>query len=211
MSGAEFAFVMGILSGTITVVDSIVRIYISAKRNRMPQAFRDAALKIPFFQETLKAMEHQLVEYHISRGGITSDVKGILQHCKANVEDLEVKFRRSIPQPCASRIRRIIMSARAHRDGEQVAKLTKWILDDIQLLGQRLAIQTQLRTELTSAVSSLSSSSPTSCSDVCTSYRQAHRYPHAHSTSGDQNLVFGSGVLYVGCNQIFNLVSQSQR
>ena len=209
MSGAEFAFVIGVLSGTITVVDSVFKIYSSARNNTIPQTFRDAALKIPFFKETLKGVEKRMTECHVTQEH-TLDVKDIIQNCKGNVGLLEWKIRQGIPRPYASRISRFITSARAHRDSERVMKLTKGILEDIQLLGQWLAIQPQVETELresTSTDNSLSSSIPSSYCGDATDFHPVHRTLHIHSRPGERNFISGSGAVYIGSRQIFNSTS----
>ena len=202
MSGAELAFVIGVISGTITIVESIVDICGRSRNQDFPEAFCDQAQKLPFIRETLIEIEKRLSGCSQNESSIDA-LQQIVQSCHKKLSLLETIFSRNIPEPNASRIGRLVMSVRARRQGSRATQLTKDVLDDVQLLAHRLAAQAVTERQVPETEAIIISTSSTTDTRLRSIHRGCGRQ-NTHSISGDQNISLGAGTLYIAEHQIFN-------
>ena len=212
MSGTEFSLIVGLVSGTITIVDSIVKICSQARKGGLPNGFRDIAQKLPLIRETLRVVEERLTDdipTDLPRGAIEE----FAQDCKNKVTHLELVCSKCISEPCTSRLDRLVTSAKAHLQSAKVVSLTKDLLEHVQLLAQLLAIQEPSRKQIQEIETAIKKLSPRAYSTGL-QHNAAGNYTrivhlgrgtqNIHSSSGDQNVILGSGIQYIGHEQLFS-------
>ncbi len=138
MSGAEFSFVIGLVSGTITVLDTLVKAFKAAQHGCAPEAFGEVTERLSLVQETLRAVERRMAESGPDDEPDTN-LRPVIQSCRTKVGKLQVILDKSVPQPSASTARRCIVALRAHSRAQSVGKLARAVLEDMQLIAQRQA------------------------------------------------------------------------
>ena len=147
MSGAEAGLVVGLISGTIALVDATKKVYDAAKDQLgLPAAFREVAQRLPLVQTILGNAKVR------AEGGQVDDeaskaAKSILEPCKSRVKKLEEIFRKVIPQEGGSRLDRYYKAARTLGKDGKVETLMKGILDDLNLLSVQCGMETGVHVE----------------------------------------------------------------
>lgn len=130
MSGAE---VIGVISGVIAIVDATVKIYNAANdASGIPEAFRDAALRLPLVRKTLQTVSENNDSIPDEEWCVA--IKPIVQRCKDRATQLEEIFKDVVPQADASRMERYVLASRTWGKRDTVESLMKGILEDVQLL-----------------------------------------------------------------------------
>ena len=204
MSGAEVVAAIGIVSGIITIVDSIIKVCNSTKAGNLPPSFRGMARKLPLVQETLRAVEKRLTEHHHDKQTFTS-IADVLHNCESDISILDSIFKQSIPQQNTSKLNRIRSIARPHGQRDRVAALAKGMLEDVQLLTQRLTVQEAAAKHIqdVSARAKGRSNGEETANSYYTISHYGSGYQNIHSGSEKQNLVLGSVAQYNRNNQVF--------
>jgi hypothetical protein len=164
MSGAEAALVVGLISGTIAIVDATKKVYDAAKDQQgLPAAFREVAQRLPLVQNILGNAKVR------AEGGQVDDkaskaAKSILEPCKSRVKKLEEIFQKVIPQEGSSRLDRYYKAVRTLGKGGKVETLMRGILDDLNPLSVQYGMETgdhvEKLKEALKAVSALEPSVP---------------------------------------------------
>jgi N-terminal domain on NACHT_NTPase and P-loop NTPases len=182
MSGAEGSLIIGLISGTIAIVDATKKVYDAAGNAAgLPQAFREVAIRLPLVLDNLK-----LAEQDVQASSLTAEQsdakKGVLEACKEKALHLEDIFKKVMPAADASRLDRYYKAVRTIGKGKSVEELMEGILKDLEvLIGSQIA-------ELSEAIKQLSIMEPSIPSSVFD-----HGSQYTNSGSGPQNVHEGSG------------------
>jgi hypothetical protein len=162
MSGVEAAgLVIGLISGTIAIVDATKKIYDAAKDQQgLPAAFREVAQRLPLVQNILNNAKARAddgqVDDEASRGATS-----ILEACKGRAQKLEEIFRKVVPQEGGSRLDRYYRAARTLGKDSKVEMLMKGILDDLNLLSVQFGMETEVHIQkLEEAIKTVSALEP---------------------------------------------------
>ena len=104
MSGAEAAFVIGLISGIIAIVESTKKVYDAAKDDKgLPKAFREAAQRLPFVNHILGIVEGK-VKGNSPDEALYETMEPVLGACKEKTMRLQEVFEKCIPDAKASTI-----------------------------------------------------------------------------------------------------------
>ncbi|KAH0538358.1 hypothetical protein FGG08_005053 [Glutinoglossum americanum] len=203
MSGAEAGLVIGLISGTIAIIDAIKKVYDAAKDQQgLPAAFREVAQRLPLVQHVLgkaKARaEGRQVDDEASKAA-----KSILEPCQKRAEDLEKIFQKVIPQEGDSRLDRYYKAASTLGKGGKVETLMNGILNDMSLLSVKCGMETEdLVKELKEAMKAMSALDPSVPDHI---FDKKASFTNINSGSGFQNIMndvrnenSGSGILFAG-------------
>lgn len=160
MSGAEIGLVLGLISSTITVVETCKNLYEAAHdTGGLPEAFRRVSENIPLVMEILliskKLQEQDERNYRKSQDvrakrsiERTSEVvKDVMAGCKDNAEMLQAIFDKVLPGDQSSFMQRYLSAARTAKPGrkQKVEDLMKQILTKLQLLHSWEALRGAIR------------------------------------------------------------------
>ena len=133
MSGAEACLVIGLISGIITVLDTVAKVSNAVKdESGLPVSFREIDQRLPLIQDILRTAEERLT-------GCPPDEKSCkaltvpLDGCKKKAVQLENIFQKAI-RPNSSRLGAYHTAMLTVGNGNKVLVLMKGILEDIQLL-----------------------------------------------------------------------------
>ena len=208
MSGAEAGLVLGLISSTITIIDTIVKVYNDVKdAGGIPITFREITRRLPLIRNTLG-----IAEAHITKGSLDGEsgraIKPIVEGCKDKALRLEIMFRKVVPQANISGLDRYRIAIRALGKGNQVEALMKGMLEDVQLLAGNYAIKASTEAEverLVKAIEELSAMPPSLSKD--TPGDSINNYGsgtlNANAGDGTQNNNTGSGKQFIGEKQYF--------
>ncbi|MCJ1334539.1 hypothetical protein MMC10_011251 [Thelotrema lepadinum] len=211
MSGMEFPLVIGIISGTATIIDSIVKICSEARKGTLSKTFRNTAQRLSLIRETLRVIEKRVTD-DVSTDVSSGAIEEFVRDCKDKVDHLELACEKCIPEASASRLDRLLASTRAHAQSAKVVSLTKELLENVQLLVQRLAIHEPPRNQLQdieTAIETLQSQAWSTglqhkAAGIHTrTVHYGYGSQNVHNNPGDQNIVLGTGAQYVGHTQVF--------
>lgn len=90
MSGAEAGFVVGLISGVISIIEATKTVYDTAKDAKgQPEAFRQVAARLPLVIEILHSAEGRT---HTLDETAQEALEPILESCKAKAENLKKIF-----------------------------------------------------------------------------------------------------------------------
>lgn len=150
MSGAEAIAVLGLISSIIAIVGGTKQVFDAATNTEdLPEAFREAASRLPIVTNILNNSKQHIQEADISDDSCKG-VKHIVDACEKKAKKLDDLFRKVIPGDGASRRERYISAVKTLGKGNEVEKLIKGMLEDIQLLAceHGLKIATKAQQEL---------------------------------------------------------------
>ena len=132
MSGAEAGFVVGLISGVISIIEATKTVYDAAKDAKgQPEAFRQVAARLPLVIEILhsaKARAQALDET------AEEALEHILKSCKAKAEKLQEIFQKVIRKDDNKWYDRYKKALGTLGKGDKVECLMEGILKDIQVL-----------------------------------------------------------------------------
>lgn len=94
MSGAEAAFVIGLISGTISIIEAIKTLYDAAKDTEgQPEAFRQVAARLPLVIKILRSAREMAQSLDETA---QDELEPILESCKTKAEKLEKIFKKVV-------------------------------------------------------------------------------------------------------------------
>ncbi|KFZ24680.1 hypothetical protein V502_00841, partial [Pseudogymnoascus sp. VKM F-4520 (FW-2644)] len=190
MSGAEASFVVGLISGVISIIDATKTVYDAAKDAKgQPEAFRQVAARLPLVTEILhraKAKTGALNET------AQDPLEHILKSCKGKAEKLQEIFQKVIRKDDNKWYDRYKKALSTLGKGDKVETLMGEILKDVQVIAceklEGTASSAQLKT-LEEAIREMKEM-PSSLTD------EAGTVAQTHSGSGDNIGHSGSGSIY---------------
>jgi hypothetical protein len=132
MSGAEAAFVVGLISGVISIIEATKTIYDAAKDTKgQPEAFRQVAARLPLVIEILHSSE---VKAQALDETAQEALEPILESCKTKAEKLKKIFQKVIRKDDDKWYDRYRKALGTLGKGDKVECLMEGILKDIQVL-----------------------------------------------------------------------------
>jgi len=142
MSGAgEAALVIGLISGTIAIIEAVKEVYDAAKDVKgLPEDFRAVAQKLPLVNYNLRLIEGKIKESSLDEESCDA-MELIITTCEEKATRLRVIFAKCIPDAKASTIQRYRKALHTLGKDRQVEVLMKGILEDVQLLAGNSAIK----------------------------------------------------------------------
>ncbi|MCJ1431036.1 hypothetical protein MMC27_000386 [Xylographa pallens] len=134
MSGAEAIVILGVISAVLSIIDGTKQVYDSAKDARgLPEAFREVAGRLPIVRSILESAKQ-----HIDKGDIGEDsckgAKHVVKACEIKAKKLDDLFHSAIPADGTSDLKRYYKAVKTYGKGNEVEKLMKKMLEDVQLL-----------------------------------------------------------------------------
>jgi DNA-directed RNA polymerase subunit F len=190
MSGAEAAFIVGLISGVISIIDATKKIYDAAKdAEGQPEAFRQVAARLPLVIEILHSAEERARALNETA---QEALEHILKSCKANAEKLQEIFQKVIRKNDDKWYDRYKKAVATVGKGAKVERLMGEILKGIQVITceklEGTATSAQIK-ELEEAIKEMKGM-PSSLID------EAGTVAQTHSGSGDNIGHSGSGNIY---------------
>ena len=191
MSGAEAGFVVGLISGVISIIEATKTVYDAAKDAKgQPEAFRQVATRLPLIIQILHSAEEKA---RVLDDTAQEALEPILESCKAKAENLKKTFQKVIRKDNDKWYDRYQKALGILGKGGKVEYLMEGILKDTQVLTcERLmgtATDAQVK-ELQEAITEMKEM-PSSLTD------QAGGVVQTHTGSGDNIGHWGSGVLNI--------------
>lgn len=192
MSGAEATFVVGLVSGVISIIDATKKIYDAAKdAEGQPEAFRQVAARLPLVIEILHSAEAKTRALNETA---QDPLEHILKSCKAKAEKLQEIFHKVIRKDDDKWYDRYMRALSTLGKGDKVESLMGEILKDVQVIAceklEGTATDDQLK-KLEEAIKEMKEI-PSSLTD------EAGTVTQTHSGSGDNIGHSGSGNIYAG-------------
>src|SRR5271170_1325665 len=97
MSGAEAGFVVGLISGVISIIEATKTVYDAAKDAKgQPEAFRQVAARLPLVIEILHSAKARAQALDETAEEAEEALEHILKSCKAKAEKLQEIFQKVI-------------------------------------------------------------------------------------------------------------------
>jgi F0F1-type ATP synthase delta subunit len=192
MSGAEAAFVVGLISGVISIIEATKTIYDAAKNAKgQPEAFRQVAARLPLVIEILHSTE---AKARALKETAQDPLEHILKSCKAKAEKLQEIFQKVIRKDDDKWYNRYKRALSTLGKENKVEALMGEILKDVQVIAceklEGTANNAQLK-KLEEAIKEMKEM-PSSLIE------EAGTVAQTHSGSGDNIGHSGSGNIYAG-------------
>jgi hypothetical protein len=185
MSGAEAGFVVGLISGVISIIEATKTVYDAAKDAKgQPEAFRQVAVRLPLVIEILRSATEKIQSLEET---VQEALEDIVKACKSKAERLYEIFQKVIRKDDNKWYDRYKKALGTLGKGDKVECLMEGILKDIQVLVcQRLigtATDAQVK-ELQEAIKEMEempSSLPDEAGDAGDFYKSSfERFPSPH-------------------------------
>lgn len=199
MSGAEAAFVVGLISSVIAIIEATKTIYDAAKDTKgQPEAFRQAAARLPLVIEIL----HRAAEKAQTLDETAQEaLEPILESCKRKAEKLDKTFQKVIRKDDDNWYDRYKKAIGTLGKGDKVECLMEGILVDIQLLAcdeklMGIATETQMK-GLEDGIEEMKGM-PSSLQDETRSVTQNHH------GSGNNIANTGRGAMHTGNGDLYH-------
>jgi hypothetical protein len=192
MSGAEAGFVIGLISGVISIIEAAKTVFDAAEDAKgQPEAFRQVAARLPLVIEILRTAKERALALDDTA---QEALEPILESCKAKAENLNKIFQKVIRKDDDKWFDRYKKALGTLGKGDKVECLMEGILKDIQLLAYEklmgIADETQAK-ELEEGIKEMKEM-PSSLQEETGGINQNH------SGSGDNIAHRGSGNIYAG-------------
>jgi hypothetical protein len=192
MSGAEAGFVIGLISGVISIIEAAKTVFDAAKDAKgQPEAFRQVAARLPLVIEILRSAKERVLALDDTA---QEALEPTLESCKAKAENLNKIFQKVIRKDDDKWFDRYKKALGTLGKGDKVESLMEGILKDTQLLAYEklmgIATETQAK-ELKEGIKEMKEM-PSSLPEETGSLNQKH------SGIGDNIAHRGSGNIYAG-------------
>ena len=191
MSGAEASFVVGLISGVLTIIKATKTVYDAAKDAQgQPEAFRQVAARLPLIINILDAAGKRA---HTLDETAQEALETLLEACKVKAEALQKIFRKVVRKDddkWYDRYKKAVVGTLGKQS--RVEGLMEGILKDIQVLVYEKLPGTASETEaeeIENAITQMKDM-PSSLQDESEDALQQH-----HSGSGDNIGATGGSVL----------------
>jgi hypothetical protein len=132
MSGAEAGFVVGLISGVISIIEAAKTVYDAAEDAKgQPEAFRQVAARMPLVIEILRSAKERAQALD---GTALDAIEQTLESCKVKAENLKKIFHKVIRKDNDKWYERYKKVLGTLGKGDTVERLMEGILKDIQVL-----------------------------------------------------------------------------
>ena len=201
MSGAEAAAVLGLISSIISIIEGTKKVYDAATNAQgLPEAFREVAGRLPIIENILGSTKKCIEERRVNNDSCKG-VKHIVKACEEKAKELKGLFDKVIPEDGASRLTRYYKAVKALGKGNEVEKLMRGMLMDVQLLachrGMKTATQAQ-QEQIITAIAEVSAVSPSVPEHEFqeTGFTNTNSGPGTQYNVQGENIAQGSARLY---------------
>jgi N-terminal domain on NACHT_NTPase and P-loop NTPases len=193
MSGAEAILILGVISSIIAIVDGTKQVYDGVKDAQgLPDAFREVTSRLPIVHNILGSAKRHIEEGHVDEDSCKG-VKPVVNACERKAQKLDELFRNVIPADGATDLKRYYKAVKAYGKGNEVEKLMRGILEDVELLscehGMKTATKTQQQ-QLIKAITEISAVVPSAPKQEC----QEPGITANYSGSGAQYIAQGENI-----------------
>jgi hypothetical protein len=192
MSGAEASFIIGLISGVISIIEAAKKVYDAAGDAKgQPEAFRQVTARLPLVIDILRSVEKSAPKLDETT---QEAIEPTLKSCKAKAEKLQEIFQKVVRKDDDKWFNRYKKAMLTLGKGDKVEYLMEGILKDTQLLaGKKLmGIATEVQVKgLEEAITEMKEM-PSSLQEDTGNITQTH------SGSGDIIGHSGSGNIYAG-------------
>ncbi|KAF5877798.1 putative beta transducin-like protein [Botrytis fragariae] len=198
MSGAEAGFIIGLISGVISIIEAAKTVYDAAGNVKgQPEAFRQVAARLPLVIEILRCAEERVSS--LDEPALDA-IELILESCKAKADDLNKIFHKVVRKDDDKWFDRYKKALSTLRKGEKVEYLMEGILKDTQLLAceKLVGIATEVQVKgLEEGIKEMKEM-PSSLQEEIGSVTQNH------NGSGNNNANTGGGAMHAGTGDLFH-------
>jgi N-terminal domain on NACHT_NTPase and P-loop NTPases len=199
MSGAEASFVVGLISGVISIVEATKRVYDAAKDAKgQPEAFRQVVARLPLVIDILRSVETRAQELDEQ---VEEALEHILKSCKAKAEKLQEIFQKVVRKDDDKWYDRYKKAVATVGKGAKVENLLGEILKDIQVIAceklEGTATGAQVK-ELEQAIKEMNEMSHSL-------QEQTGGVTQHHYGSGNNNVNTGEGFQHTGTGDIITV------
>ena len=211
MSGTQASLVNCLASNITTVLDTVVKLYSDVgNASDVPDAFVESARLLPVIRDAVQTVQTAQTDTYTN--GTDEEARGqsqsTLQRCMERALQLEIVFRKVLPQARTSRRDRYLLIANAPGESSRVEALMQELLEDVKQLVRNPSIRSCTETEvekLAEAIRGLPARQPLVPDDRLEKlFNYSSGTINANSSSGTQNNNTGGGRQYVGHNLYFS-------
>lgn len=197
MSGAEAGFVIGLISGVISIIEATKTVSDAAGDAKgQPEAFRQVAARLPLVVEILRSAEKGAQALDETK---LDAIEETLESCKAKAETLKKIFQKVIRTDDDKWFDRYKKALSTLGKGDKVECLMEGILKDTQLLAceklMGIATESQVM-ELEEGIEEMMEM-PSSLQDETGTVTQNH------NGSGNNNANAGRGAMHTGTGDLY--------
>ncbi|TEY63628.1 hypothetical protein BOTCAL_0153g00160 [Botryotinia calthae] len=198
MSGAEAAFIIGVISSVISIIEATKKVYDAAGDAKgQPEAFRQVAARLPLVIEILRSAELRLPSLNETA---LDAIENTLESCKAKAESLNKIFHKVLRKNDDKFFDRYKKAIGTLGKTDKVESLMEGILKDTQLLAceklMGIATESQVN-ELEGGIKEMEELSSRSQENTGT----AALY---HYGSGSNNANTGGGAMHTGSGDLYH-------
>ena len=211
MSGTQASLVNRLASSIITVLDTVVKLYSDfGNASDVPDAFVESVRLLPVIRDAVQTVQTAQTGTCTNSADdeAREELQSTLERCMERALQLEIVFRKVLPQARTSRRDRYLLIANAPGESGRVEALMQELLEDVKQLVRNPSIRSCTETEvekLAEAIRGLPARQPLVPDD------RLEKLPNhnsgtinANSSCGTQNNNNGGGAQYVGHNLYFS-------
>jgi hypothetical protein len=191
MSGTEATFVIGLISGVISIIEATKTIYNAAKDAKgQPEAFRQVAVRLPLVSKILHSAKKKIQTLDETE---QEALEPILKSCKAKAANLEEIFQKVVRKDDDKWYDRYRKAVATVTKGSKVESLIGEILKDVQVIACEKLEGTATSAEVKEMKEMPSSLQDETGGGNLTSYGSGH---NILTSGGNTNINSGSGEFY---------------
>lgn len=160
MSGTQASLVNRLASSIITVLNTVVELYSDVgNASDVPDAFVESVRLLPVIRDAVQTVQTGTCT-NSADDEAREEFQSTLQRCMEKALQLEIVFRKVVPQARTSRRDRYLLIANAPGESGRVEALMQELLEDVEQLAKNPAVRSCTETEvekLTEAIRGLPS------------------------------------------------------
>jgi hypothetical protein len=208
MLGTQASLVNRLASSIVTVLDTVVKLYNDVgSASDVPDAFVESARLLPVIRDAV-----QTVQTGTCTNGTDDEARkelqSTLQRCMERALQLEIVFRKVVPQARTSRRDRYLLSTQTSGKDSRVETLVKEMLEDVKLLAESPVVRPGMEAEaekLARVIERVSTLTPPTLEDASEELINncGSGTINANTGSGTANINSSSGQQYIAQNQSF--------
>ena len=198
MSGAEAGFLIGLISGVISIIEAAKTVYDAAGDTKgQPEAFRQVAARLPLVIEILRSAKERVSALDETA---LDAIEHTLESCKAKAENLQKIFQKVIRKDDDKWFDRYKKALSTLGKGDKVECLMEGILKDTQLLAceKLMGIATEAQVKRLEEGIKEMKEMPSSLQEETGSVTQNHH------GSGNNNANTGGGAMHTGTGDLYH-------
>jgi hypothetical protein len=184
------------------VLDTVVKLYSDVGHaSDVPDAFLESVRLLPVIRDAVQTVQADTCT-NSTEDEAREELQSTLQRCMERALQLEIVFRKVLPQARTSRRDRYLLIANAPGESGRVEALMQGLLEDVEQLAKNPSVRSCTETKvekLAEAIRGLPARQPLVPDDGLEKLRSySSGTINANSSSGTQNNNTGGGRQYVG-------------